>query len=194
MGPEVGIEAWVRADGWLRAELRYELPDGRPAHDALIWTPDLAILVDMRRGGLTVLGDRAGDLEADGARFRVEHILWLGLGRALAGARDAAWSWAGYEWRGSLEDVGLRAGARTAEDRPGWTELTWRGEEGKPRTLRAETGDHQTTAWGELPARLDVDGDLLEARVSIRWELQSIESPGDTLFDPLWRPAAGTPR
>lgn len=188
LGPEVEIEAWLRADGWLRAELHYLLPDGRPAHDGLIWTPDLALLVDLRRGGLTVLGERPGELEAEGARFRVEHLVWLGLGKAVAGAQDASWSWTGGEWRGRLDGMGLRAGARNDRDRPAWTEVAWRGAEGETRALRAEMEVEEPTAWGPVPRELHLDGDLLEARVFVKWDVQMVASPGDTLFDPLWRP------
>jgi hypothetical protein len=188
MGPEVGIDAWLRADGWLRAELQYTLPDGRPAHDVIVWTPDACLLVDLRRGGLTVLGDRPGDLDVEGVHLELGDLVWLGLGRALPEAASEPWTWTEHEWRGHLGDFGLRAGARARADRPAWTEVAWQDSTGVVRSLRAEIEATAPSAWGDLPRRLHVDGDLLEARVFVQWDVESVATIEDEVFDPLWRP------
>lgn len=188
LGPELGLDAWVRGDGWVRAELRYEMPDGRPGHDVLVWTPEVALLSDLRRGDLTVLGETPGDLEAEGTRFRAAHVIWLGLGRAAPEADGSTWERHGSQWRGRLGRIGLRLDAVGDDGRWRYSELAWRRDDDSVVSLRAEPGDFVATPWGPVPQRLSLDGTALEARVQVDWSVQVYESIGDTLFDPLWRP------
>ncbi len=187
MGPSVEIEFWIRADGWLRGEFRYELPDGRAAHDVLVWTPDVALLFDRVRGGLDPLGESPGVLEAQGAEFRVEHLVWLGLGRWLAAA-DASWHWTQSQWRGEWAGLAMRTLDADRNERPGATELVWRDEDGKFLRLTARVVSEVSTPWGPIPTELSVDGDPLEARTVVRWDVQAIENMDDTSFDPLAEP------
>lgn len=187
LGPELDLDAWVRGDGWLRAELRYELPDGRPAHDVLVWTPEAALLVDRRRGDLTILGEGPGDLEAEGTQFRVAHVVWLGLGRAVPEAAALSWERRDAQWRGRLGRVGMRLETEH-DDRWRFSELAWRREGETAVSLRAEPSGFVPTPWGPVPSRLSLDGAALKARVQVEWSVQVYESMGDTLFDPLWRP------
>jgi hypothetical protein len=178
----------VRADGWIRAELRYEL-EGRPAQDVVVWTPDAAFVVDRRTGRLTMLGDRPGTVEAVGAAFRVEHALWLLLGREAPGsAGGGAWQHRRGEWRCRMGELAARGRPRRSGAAMGWTELAWRSADGPLRAVTAELRHPESTPWGDVPGELVLDGAGLAARATLRWRVRSIPAPGDSLFDPLWQP------
>jgi hypothetical protein len=187
LGPQLEIDAWVRADGWLRAELRYEMPDGRPGHDVLVWTPEATLLADRRRGDLSVLGDAPGDLQAEGTRFRAAHVVWLGLGRAVPEIAQGLWQRQGVEWRGRWGEIGLRLETDGEDGRWSFSELVWKRDD-EVVGLRAEPGGFQASPFGPVPTELSLDGTALRARVQVRWKLEVLEEIGDTLFDPLWRP------
>lgn len=188
-GQGLALTAWVRADGWIRAELRYEL-EGRRAEEVVVWTPDAAFIVDRRTGRLTLLGDQPGTIEAAGAAFRVEHALWLAFGRqAPSSAAAGSWERRRGEWRGRLGNVAARGRPRRSGTAMGWTELAWRAAGAGPvRAVTAELRRPAATPWGDVPGELVLDGAGLAAKATLRWRVQSVPAPGDSLFDPLWRP------
>ncbi len=186
LGQTLSIEAWLRSDGWLRADLRYQL-QGRPRDDVLIWTPDVAMVLDRRTGSLTMLGQQPGVLETADTGFRLPQIVWLALGRLLPGASASQWELRGEEWRGRMDDKALR-GRPGGAGPPAWTELAWRDHGGHVRRMAARLSDLRATACGQLPGELSVEGTELSARAVVRWQIEAVPAPGDSLFDPLWRP------
>lgn len=180
LGPEVQVEAWIRSDRWVRADLRFEDENGEPAHEVLVWGPDTCLLFDRRRGKYTELGHLPGELELDRGSFRVQHALWLALGlwvgdSPLEGAEE------GREWRARDEGLGLRA--QRQGEILGWTELVWRGER-----LRSTPKERENSAWGRIPARLELSGTLLESVVKAEWRVESIGRFGDEALNPLLDP------
>jgi hypothetical protein len=147
----------------------------------------VAMLSDLRRGDLTILGDEPGDVAAEGTRLRVAHVVWLGLGRAVPEMEAVVWERHGSQWRGRLGPVGLRMQTEE-EGRWRFSELAWKREDDTVASLRATPSDFVPTPWGPVPERLSLDGTALKARVQVDWTVQSYASIGDTLFDPLWRP------
>lgn len=179
-GPEITLEAWIRSDRWMRADLRYEDEDGTAAHEVLLWGPDTCLLFDRRKGRYTELGAGPGELELDQGVFRVQHALWLALG-LWVGEGMPAGRWQKDEWWGRDGDLGVRAGFDG--DRSAWTELVWRGER-----LRSVPQERQDSAWGSVPRQLELSGSILESVVRAQWQVESVPVFGDELLDPLLDP------
>jgi hypothetical protein len=186
-GSSVQVALWVRGDGWLRADLAYDL-EGRRMNDVLVWTPDTAFVVDRHTGKLTLLGQDAGCVDAVGGTFRVEHCLWLLLGRVPGDVSSGAWQWSDGEWRGRMGSVAARGRPRRDGKAMIWTEIAWRDLQGRIRRLEAQVRRAVSTPWGRVPTELSLEGTELTARAVLRWEVESIPAPGDSLFDPLWSP------
>jgi hypothetical protein len=182
LGPELRLEAWLRADRWLRADLRFEDDDGRPRHEVLIWGPDTALLFDRQRGRWTDLGEDPGTWEVEEGVFRVEHLLWLGLGRWVGGDPPPARR-ERSQWRLRSHGVGMRI-EPAGDGRYAWTELVWRGE----RLQAVPRGDWTATAWGPVAREIDLEGTILESKAQIRWTVGEIPVFGDELLDPLADP------
>jgi len=179
-GPEIALEAWVRSDRWLRADLRFEDEDGLAAHEVLLWGPDTCMLFDRRKGRYTELGEGPGELELDQGVFRVQHALWLALG-LWVGEGLPGGHWEKDEWWARDAGLGVRAGFEG--DRPAWMELVWRGDR-----LRSEPQERQESAWGSIPRQLELSGSILESVVRAQWRVESIPAFGDELLDPLLDP------
>jgi len=186
-GPRVQIEAWLREDGWLRADLRTPAERGT-THEVLLWTPEVALLLDRQAGRFTELGDSAGRIEALGTDFRVEEAIWMLSGRALGElARPGSWEWVRAQWRYRGPDRGLRSLQRGGELR--WTEMVWREDDGRVHRLRADVEELQATPWGAVPRALSLEGTDLDGRALLRWQIEPIVALGDSIYDPLWEPS-----
>jgi hypothetical protein len=186
-GPRVDLEIWLREDGWLRADLRAEAESG-PTHEVLLWTPDVALLLDRREGRFTTLGDSAGVVDALSTGFRVEEAVWLALGIAVGDlARPGSWERVRSEWRYRADDRGLRRRDGTHGVR--WTELVWRESSGQVHRLRADVRELEITPWGAVPRSLALEGTDLEGRALLDWRIQPIVALGDSVYDPLWEPS-----
>lgn len=183
LGPQVDFHVFLRGDGEVWAEVRYDPDDGPPIHEILLWNEGSATLFD-RRLRATDLSDVPGRIDAFGEAFSVVDAAWLLSGRRVGGATEA-WSRRDGEWRGRSSSRGWR---RDAGDPVAWTELVWR--EGKEvRTLRARVIEHATDA--RLPRVLRIDGPGFEAPVVFDASTVRLHAAlGDTIFDPLWSPPA----
>ncbi len=179
-GPSVSLEAWLRSDSWLRADLLYEDENGDPAHDVLIWGPESALLFDRRKGRFTELGDGPGEVELKGGAFHVRHALWLALGHWL-GSEPLVGSRRGSSWRARDGEMGIRA--KLGRDRAEEMEVVFRGER-----LRATPKSWVRTSWGQIPRETELSGTLLDAPAQLRWTVQEIPVFADSLLDPLMLP------
>lgn len=183
LGPQVDFHVFLRGDGEVWAEIRYDPDDGPPLHEVLLWNDASATLFD-RRLRSTDLSDEPGRIDAFGEAFSVVDAAWLLTGCLVEGATDA-WSLRDGEWRGRSAARGWR---RDAGDPVSWTELVWREGEAI-RTLRARVVEHATDA--RLPRVLRIDGPGFEAPVVFDAATVRFHAAlGDTIFDPLWSPAA----
>jgi len=177
-GPRVGVEAWLRADGWLRAELDFTRLDP-PRRETLLWSEDVALWVESPSGRIRPLGDAPGELEVEGGTFRLEHVVWLLAGAVPGGESGLRWSRESGQWRGRSARVGLR---RSRDG--GWTEVAWR-DGADIGHLRATV---EATDGGGFPLRLGLTGSPWEGRAVLAWDVQIVDVMEDTIFDPLWRP------
>ena len=183
-GPEVDLHAFLRADAALRLELRYRPEDGPPVHEILVWTDEVALLFDRRRGRFTDLGDVPGHVEALGTAFRAEEALWLATTRRPL-VPDTDWIRRGDEYRGRLQDHGLRQPVTIPTP---WAELVWRQDDAI-RTLRTTVEALEGRGATALPRRLRLESEALEGPVVVEWsEVTSFEALGDSILDPLWEP------
>ena len=179
-GPSVTIEAWVRSDLWLRADLRYQDEDGAPGHEVLVWGPDSAVLFDRRKGRFTELGDHPGEVEIHEGSFYVWHALWLALAH-WTGPELSAQRVQGDRWQARDGAMGIRA--RLGRDRAKELELVWRGER-----LRAVPKSWTETSWGAIPRETELQGSFLDAPAQLRWSVEEIPVFADSLLDPLMLP------
>ncbi len=179
-GPSVSLQAWLRSDRWLRADLLYEDKDGAHAHDVLIWGPESAVLFDRRKGRFTELGDRPGEVEVKGGAFHVRHALWLALAHWL-GPEPLVGSRQGSSWRARDGEMGIRAklGRARAEE----MEVVFRGER-----LQAIPKRWTKTSWGMIPRETELRGTFLDAPAQLRWTVEEIPVFADSLLDPLMLP------
>lgn len=176
-GPRVGIEAWLRADGWLRAELEFTHLDP-PRRETLLWSRDVALWVESPSGRIRSLGDGPGALEVEGGTFQLEHVVWLLAGALPAGPSGLDWTTEAGEWRGRSARVGLRSPRLR-----GWNEVAWRTDDGVAH-LRARV---EASGPGGIPRRIGLTGSPWEGRAVLQWDVQEVDSMEDTVFDPLWR-------
>jgi hypothetical protein len=179
-GPSVSLQAWLRSDSWLRADLSYADEDGGQAHDVLIWGPDSAVLFDRRKGRFTELGDGPGEVAIKGGAFHLRHALWLALAHWL-GPEPLVGSLRGGSLRARDGEMGIRA--KLGRDRPREMEVVFRGER-----LRATPKSWVETSWGMIPRESELSGTFLDAPAQVHWSVEEIPVFADSLLDPLMLP------
>lgn len=185
VGPEVGLELWLRGDGRARIDLRSTDEDDRPTHEVLLWGPESCLLFDARTGRFTELGDADGTLHALGNAFGLRDAVFL------LGGRDPLWpGLVRTEFLGTARDHrGVRESGtlhREADE----ASLRWQDDEGTTREISVTYEDYLETLWGLWPRRLLISGTELEAAARLHWtRVDPIVVSGDSIFDPLWEPA-----
>ena len=184
LGPRASLHVFTRADGALRAEIRYTPEGGPPVHEVLIWTSETALLFDRRTGRFSDLGARPGRVDALEASFAVFDAIWLLTGHQVSGGPDT-WQRRDDVWRGRAPERGWsRPAARPVPS----TRLVWR-DGASVRTLRARVEAHDDGTG--LPRTLRIEGDGLEGPIILEWSrVRPVAALGDSILDPLWEPAA----
>lgn len=186
IGPSVRIDAWLRADGRARVDLRSTGEDGRPTHEVLLWDRQLCFLFDARTGRFVELGEAEGRLDALDNHFALRDAVFLarGLDPVWPGDEATELIGDGARFRGVRESGTLRRDG----DQAG---LRWRAEDGTIHDIAVSYDDYFETSWGPWPLRLELTGTDLAAAARLRWdEPGPIVALGDSIFDPLWEPAA----
>lgn len=186
IGPKVELMAWVRADGRARVDLRSTGEGGHPTHEVLLWGPESCFLFNAVTGRFAELGEAAGKLDGLGNHFELRDAVFLacGLDPAWPGIEPTELLGSGVRFRGVRESGTLRRDGSEAG-------LRWQGDDDAVHYITVTYQDYFETSWGPWPSRLEISGTDLAAAARLQWEaLGPIVVLGDSIFDPLWEPAA----
>jgi hypothetical protein len=184
VGPSVQLEAWLRADGRARVDLRSKDDDDRPTHEILLWGPESCLLFEAHTGRFTDLGAEDGQLEALGNAFDLRDAVFLLCGRDPTWPRVPETEFVGTEHR--FRGVRGSGILRRADDEAG---LRWQDDNGVIRYITVRYEDYLETAWGPWPVGLEITGTDLETAARLQWtRVDPIVVLGDSIFDPLWEP------
>jgi hypothetical protein len=186
VGPRVALEAWIRADGRARVDLRSHDGDDRPTHEVLLWAPESCLLFDAVGGRFGDLGTAEGSLEALGNVFRLRDAVFLLCGRDPVWPGDEPTEFLGEDRQfrgvrgsGTLRRDGDHAGLR------------WRADDDVIHDIEVRYEDYLETGWGPWPQWIEITGTDLAAAAHLQWtRIDPIVIHGDSIFDPLWEPAA----
>lgn len=186
VGPRVELEAWVRADGRARVDLRSHDEDDRPTHEVLLWAPESCVLFDALTGRFVDLGATDGSFEALGNAFDLRDAIFLLCGRdpVWPGAEPTELVGEGQHFRGVRGSGTLRRDG----DRAGFR---WQADDGVIHDIEVSYKDYFETMWGPWPQRIELTGTDLVTAARLHWtRIDPIVVQGDSIFDPLWEPAA----
>ena len=186
VGPRVGLEAWIRADGRARIDLRSHDEDDRPTHEVLLWAPESCLLFDAVGGRFVDLGSADGSLEALGNSFELRDAVFLLCGRdpVWPGVEPTEFLGEDRQFRGLRESGTLRRDG----DRAG---LRCRADDDVIHDIEVRYEDYLETGWGLWPQKIEITGTDLAAAARLQWtRIDPIVVHGDSIFDPLWEPVA----